>query len=563
VSYLVLARKWRPQTFSDLIGQEHVSRTLQNAIGSGRVAHAFLFTGARGVGKTSAARILAKALECENGPSAEPCNTCPACTSITAGNAVDVFEIDGASNTGVEDIRELRENIKYLPSSLRFKIFIIDEVHMLSTSAFNALLKTLEEPPSHVKFIFATTEPHKVPVTILSRCQRFDFKRITLQKIVERLRQITDREKITISEEALSTIARKGDGSMRDALSTLDQVLAFCGDTVQSEEVTTLLGVVDRRLLLETSRAVFSRDCKAALEVVKKADDFGCNMRHFCQELINHFRNMTIVRLVDNPRELLDLAEGELTDITAQAVGMKQEDLQRHLTILLRAESEMALSGFPRLLLEMALVKMCTIAPVVPVQEILDKLKAMEKTGKPAFVQPQSTAGTSQQTSRQPPADRNDNKTTTHVRDQAVTQSEAKGGWSEFVSFVTGRKVSLGSLLEHGIPLEFSQSSVKIGFAADSFYLTALRDSESLSSLKELLRQYFKCLPTLELVPLSGDTKGLPPSEIEKKNLRANEQLSRIQREGKNHPMVEAAVEIFGGEICDIGELDNNSGKNR
>lgn len=226
MSYLVLARKWRPQTFGDLIGQEHVCRTLQNAIESGRVAHAFLFTGARGVGKTSAARILAKALQCEKGPAAEPCNACPACLEITAGNSVDVFEIDGASNTGVEDIRELRENVKYLPSRCRFKIFIIDEVHMLSTSAFNALLKTLEEPPSHVKFIFATTEPHKVPITILSRCQRFDFKRIPLPKIVDRLRTIVAEEKVAVSEASLTAVARKGDGSMRDSLSTLDQVLA-------------------------------------------------------------------------------------------------------------------------------------------------------------------------------------------------------------------------------------------------------------------------------------------------------------------------------------------------
>jgi DNA polymerase-3 subunit gamma/tau len=558
VSYLVLARKWRPQTFSDLIGQEHVSRTLQNAIGSGRVAHAFLFTGARGVGKTSAARILAKALECENGPSSEPCNACPACTSITAGNAVDVFEIDGASNTGVEDIRELRENIKYLPSSLRFKIFIIDEVHMLSTSAFNALLKTLEEPPAHVKFIFATTEPHKVPVTILSRCQRFDFKRITLQRIIERLRQITDQENIIISEEALTTISRKGDGSMRDSLSTLDQVLAFCGDTVRDDEVTVLLGVVDRRLLLETSRAIFSRDSKAALEVVKKTDEFGCNMRHFCQELINHFRNLLIVLLVDNASELLDLAEGELAEISEQARNIDQEVLQRHLTILLKAESEMALSGFPRLILEMALVKMCSLAPVIPVQAILDRLKAMEKTVKTTSVQSMPPLETPSRDARQP-SDRNNEKTDPQVSQQTMTQSEAKGDWSEFVSFVTRSKVSLGSILEHGIPLEFSQSSVKIGFPAGSFYLTALKDSDSLSALKELMQQFLKNMPNVELVPLSGDGKGLPPSELEKKNLQENEKHIRIKSEGKNHPMVEATVEIFGGEICDIGELDNNS----
>ena len=286
MSYLVLARKWRPQTFSDLIGQEHVSQTLKNAIEGGRVAHAFLFTGARGVGKTSSARILAKALNCDHGPAAEPCNACAACSEITAGNSVDVFEIDGASNTGVDDIRELRDNIKYLPSRSRYKIFIIDEVHMLSTNAFNALLKTLEEPPPHVKFIFATTEPHKVPITILSRCQRFDFKRIPLPMIISRLRFIVESERIAISDESLIVIGRKGDGSMRDSLSTLDQVLAFCGDTVADEDVVTLLGVVDRRLLQDTCDAVCARDTAAVLDIVKKVDAFGSNMRHFCHELI-------------------------------------------------------------------------------------------------------------------------------------------------------------------------------------------------------------------------------------------------------------------------------------
>jgi len=214
VSYLVLARKWRPQTFHDLTGQEHVTLTLKNAIESGRVAHAFLFTGARGVGKTSSARILAKTLNCEKGPTTEPCNVCPACREITDGNSVDVMEIDGASNNGVDEIRELRDNVKYLPSNSRYKIFIIDEVHMLSNSAFNALLKTLEEPPPHIKFIFATTEPHKVPITILSRCQRFDFKRISLAMIFARLRYILDQEKVSLSDAALTMIARKGDGRL-------------------------------------------------------------------------------------------------------------------------------------------------------------------------------------------------------------------------------------------------------------------------------------------------------------------------------------------------------------
>ncbi|HEX2767727.1 MAG TPA: DNA polymerase III subunit gamma/tau, partial [Geobacteraceae bacterium] len=381
MSYLVLARKWRPQTFSDLIGQEHVSQTLKNAIESGRVAHAFLFTGARGVGKTSAARILAKALNCERGSTPEPCNACPACSEITAGTSVDVFEIDGASNTGVDDIRDLRDTVKYLPARCRFKIFIIDEVHMLSTNAFNALLKTLEEPPAHIKFIFATTEPHKLPITILSRCQRFDFKRIALPVIAKHLRHIVAQEKVSITDAGLTMIARKGDGSMRDALSVLDQVLAFCGEQVRDEEVVTLLGVVDRRLLLEASRAVFARDCRAALDIVKRVDSFGYNMRQFCQELIDHFRHMTIIKAVGPAADIPDLSEAELKEIREQAAPAELADLQRHLAILLKAESEMAQATFPRLVLEMALLKMSTLVPVVPVNEILARLKALEGMG--------------------------------------------------------------------------------------------------------------------------------------------------------------------------------------
>jgi DNA polymerase-3 subunit gamma/tau len=557
VSYLVLARKWRPQTFNDLVGQEHVCRTLQNAIESGRVAHAFLFTGARGVGKTSAARILAKALECEQGQNTEPCNACPACTAITAGNAVDVFEIDGASNTGVDDIRELRENIKYLPSSCRFKIFIIDEVHMLSTSAFNALLKTLEEPPPHVKFIFATTEPHKVPVTILSRCQRFDFKRIPLQKIAARLRYISDQENISVSDASLTAIARKGDGSMRDSLSTLDQVLAFCGDTVSDDEVTSLLGVVDRRLLLATSEAVFARDCEAVIEIVKQVDDNGYNMRQYCQELIGHFRNLTLVRLTKNSSELLDLAEGELAEINGQAGCTRIEDLQRHLSVLLKAEIEMAASGFSRLILEMALVKMCSLSPVVPVNEILARLKALEGS------QAGSTAGARLPTERpsslvKPPAPPKDVTEKPVAAAQPTDKSAHEGHWPGFVAFVMGKKASLGSLLENGHPLQISAECLKIGFPKGSFYLTSLKDPDSMAVFKTLAEQYFHTRPVVELVALPDDAKNLPPSVQEKKSLESSKRLEKLHREVKNHPMVIAALEIFGGEICDIQEIEKD-----
>lgn len=556
MSYLVLARKWRPQTFSDLVGQEHVCRTLQNAIGSGRVAHAFLFTGARGVGKTSAARILAKALQCESGPAAEPCNECPACREITAGTSVDVFEIDGASNTGGEDIRELRENIKYLPSRCRFKIFIIDEVHMLSTNAFNALLKTLEEPPSHVKFIFATTEPHKVPITILSRCQRFDFKRIALPKIVDRLRRIVDEEKVGVSDVALTAIARKGDGSMRDSLSTLDQVLAFCGESVDDAEVIALLGVVDRRLLLDTSNAVFSRDCRASLDVVAKVDSYGYNIRHFCQELIDHFRNLAIAKVTEAPSDLLDVAESEMEALLSQAGATSLDDLQRCLSVLLKAEAEMAPSGFPRLILEMALLRMCTLAPVVPVDELLARLKCLEsgsgpmssgvdeqrpvpRQAAPAAKAGQRTEGRPEREGRQP-------------------VNPVEGGWSAFVTFVNSRRKSLGAILEHGRPLQFTEQCVEIGYPAGSFQLSCIQDQETLAAVRELAGLYWNGSPEVKVASLNGGAAGLPRSVREKDNLEQDKRRRELEESARNNPVVSAALEIFGGEIGEVQEIEHD-----
>jgi len=559
LSYLVLARKWRPQTFHDLVGQEHVCRTLQNAIESGRVAHAFLFTGARGVGKTSAARILAKALQCEKGPVHEPCNVCPACLEITAGNSVDVFEIDGASNTGVEDIRELRESIKYLPSRCRYKIFIIDEVHMLSTNAFNALLKTLEEPPPHVKFIFATTEPHKVPITILSRCQRFDFKRISLPKIVARLRTIVDEEKVAVSEASLTAIARKGDGSMRDSLSTLDQVLAFCGDGVDDDEVIALLGVVDRRLLLEASRAVFARDCQASLDIVARVDSFGYNMRCFCQELIEHFRNFVVVKVSANPAEILDLAEGELADIRSQASSGTLDQLQRYLSILLKAETEMALSGFTRLILEMALLRMCTLLPVVPVDEIIERLKALEGSPGKRAVIPAAAPLASPPKTPAAAVRAVEASAVTPSSDEPSLSSPAQVGWPGFVTFVNSEKKSLGKILEHGRPLQFTARDIEIGFPAGSFHLSCLQDADSLVALTELAARFCKATPTVRLTPLNGENRGLPPTVQEKKSLEADGRQQKLEEAARTHPLVTAAVEIFEAEIAEIVAIEHDA----
>jgi len=573
VSYLVLARKWRPQTFRDLIGQEHVSQTLKNAIDSGRVAHAFLFTGGRGMGKTSAARILAKALNCEHGPAAEPCNACSVCEEITAGTSVDVFEIDGASNTGVDDIRQLRDTVKSLPARSRYKIFIIDEVHMLSTSAFNALLKTLEEPPPHVKFIFATTEVHKVPITILSRCQRFDFKRIPQQLVVARLRHILDQEQVTVSDAALAMIARKGDGSMRDALSTLDQVLAFCGERVSDEEVVALLGVVDRRLLVSAAAAVFSGDCAAALDLVARVDAFGCNMRSFCQELIDQFRSMAIMKALGGAADLTELSEPERVELGGLIASVTLADLQRHLAILLKAEGEMAHATFARLILEMALLKMATLTPVVPVNEILERLKALEGRGGTAVASPPPSwelpdrqhAAVSRHhhgdavrpvpgaaSSRPATSPRNEPPPAKLPGCPAVA-TEGDDTWNGFVSFVRGKKPMLASFLEHGHPLTVSASLLEIGFPAGSFQLSRLKDPDASVELQALAQAFFRSDTGVRLASLTGETTA-PPSLLEKKSLEDADRKHRMKERVASHPMVTAALDIFGGEVGEIRE---------
>lgn len=559
MSYLVLARKWRPQTFRDLIGQEHVSQTLQNAITSGRVAHAFLFTGARGVGKTSSARILAKALTCEQGPTTEPCNACPACREVTAGTSVDVFEIDGASNTSVDDIRELRESIKYLPSRLRYKIFIIDEVHMLSTNAFNALLKTLEEPPPHVKFIFATTEPHKVPITILSRCQRFDFRRISLAKLLERLRYIVDSEGVAASDEALAVIARKGDGSMRDSLSILDQVLAFCGATVSDEDVTTLLGVVDRRLLHEAAQAVFARDTAGVLDIARRVDAVGYSMRQFCQEMIGYFRGLAITLAVPDPASLLDISESELHELRELAATVPLDDVQRHLAILLKADMEMTQTAFPRLVLELALLKMARLAPVVPAQQILERLKMLEgglggtvASQTPQWESPQRPVARQPET--QPHQQRPAPEKRTPEQPSPATPPRAMD-WPTFVEFVKNRRVGLAALLEHGNPLLVSPEQMKIAFPAGSFYLSSLQDPENLAALKTLAREFLGHEPTIQVIPLAEGMTGAPPNLLEKKKSDKARELAELKRDLQQNPLVEAVLEIFNGEIAGIRKL--------
>ncbi|MDX9709508.1 MAG: DNA polymerase III subunit gamma/tau, partial [Trichloromonas sp.] len=552
MSYLVLARKWRPQTFADLVGQEHVSRTLANAIQAGRVHHAFLFTGARGVGKTSAARIFAKALNCETGPTATPCNHCPSCKEITAGQSVDVFEIDGASNTGVDDVRELRENIRYLPSRSRFKIIIIDEVHMLSINAFNALLKTLEEPPDHAKFIFATTEPHKIPVTILSRCQRFDFRKIALPKVTARLREIVDAEGIRISDRALGLVARRGEGSMRDSLSTLDQVIAFCGDEVADDDVQGLLGMVDRRLLLDVLEALIERDSRRVLDAVRRVDDLGHSFRQFCQELVDLCRALILCQVLEDPSDILSLSGDEISLLQRLGKEIAAEDAQRAMTLLMKTEGDLVASSFPRLTMEMALVRLTTLPPSRDLAGLVRKLDELERRLAAGGNLP---AAASTPVPRSPPAGVREAEAPPK-KPEAPAAPVADGGWPGLVAQVRSRRPMIGSLLEHGCLLKQELPLLEIGFPAGSFHLEQLRDSETLAVLTGIAGDYYGQAVTIRVLPIAQGRSQAPPSLLEERQAQETDRRKRLREDALAHPMVQTAVKVFSGEIRDVLPID-------
>ncbi len=376
--YEVLARRARPQTFSEVIGQEHVTRTLVNAISSGRLAHAFVFSGMRGVGKTTTARILAKALNCEKGPTPEPCNTCPSCVEIAEGRSMDVLEVDAASQTGIDATRELLETVKYQPASARYRIYIIDEAHGLSKQAVDAFLKTLEEPPAHAKFILATTAPQKLTATILSRCQRFDFRAVPGDTIVETLVAMVRGEGMEADPDALAAIARESGGSLRDATSLLDQVLAFSNGRIDAGAVGLALGLPDVAAVRGVMDAIVAHDPARALEVVGRVVGQGTDLARFAQDLLQRIRNLTVL-VVAGPSALADLTRHEIEELSQARDGLATEDLQRWFRILMGGSEEVARSSKPRLVLEMAVLRMATMTPLVPLDQLVARLESLER----------------------------------------------------------------------------------------------------------------------------------------------------------------------------------------
>lgn len=378
-AYKVIARKWRPQNFDQIIGQKNIALTLKNSIKFNRVGHAFLFTGVRGVGKTTTARIMAKALNCEQLIELNPCNECSSCLNVQKGTHPDVIEIDGASNTGVDDVKALREASRYLPSRGHYKIYIIDEVHMLSEKAFNALLKILEEPPPHVKFIFATTDPHKIPITIKSRCQIYDFKSIDLELIFKHIKFICEQEGIKTTDEALYLIARKAEGSMRDAQSLTDQVIAFAGNHLEKSDVLEVLGLTDSESLLETTRAIIEQDISGLLQQTDQLVQHGVNLIQYYKELIHYFHQLLIIRNTEHPDRILKLPKFEFDSYQKQAYRF-DESFPKLYELLIEGFDGLKISQFPRIIFELNLIKLARHKPVTSLETILTMLKKMENT---------------------------------------------------------------------------------------------------------------------------------------------------------------------------------------
>ncbi|MGH9749540.1 MAG: DNA polymerase III subunit gamma/tau, partial [Candidatus Polarisedimenticolia bacterium] len=371
MSYQVLARKYRPQTFEEVVGQQPIVTTLQNAVAQKRLHHAYLFSGLRGVGKTTVARLLAKSLNCAEGPTPTPCNRCASCREIAESRALDVLEIDGASNRGIDAVRELRETVRYSPSRDRYKVYIIDEVHMLTSEAWNALLKTLEEPPPHVVFLFATTDPRKIPLTILSRCQHFEFRKIAHADMERHLKKVAAGETVTVPDGAIDLIVRTAGGSLRDAQSALDQVIAFSGDAVTEEQARTILGVIDRELVTGFFAAVRSGDCARLLEIIESVFDQGYQPSQFLEDLMAHGRDLLLARAVKEPARFLSGGPEEVEAIARQAAPFSEDELLRLLELLTREEQRVKNSAHPRYLLEALAIKLARLADLTPIEDLL------------------------------------------------------------------------------------------------------------------------------------------------------------------------------------------------
>ncbi|MGH7147623.1 MAG: DNA polymerase III subunit gamma/tau [Nitrospiraceae bacterium] len=601
MDYQVSARKYRPGTFDDVIGQPHVVQTLVNSITTKRIAQAYLFSGTRGVGKTTVARILAKALNCEQGPTGTPCGTCSNCLEIAQGTSVDVMEIDGASNTSVDDVREIRENVKFAAFRGKYRVYIIDEVHMLSNSAFNALLKTLEEPPPHVVFIFATTEVHKIPATILSRCQHYNFRRIARTEIVERLRHVVDQDKIVIEERSLMALARASEGSMRDGLSLLDQAVAFGGKTIVHTDLEALLGAVPQELVRAMIQAITAQESGAALRVLAQLLDQGHDLRAYCAEVVEYLRNILVVSVVPSPQEwqgLIEASAEDLAQMAADARSFSPEPLQELFVIFTQAEDSLRLSAHPRFVLETAAVRATRLLrradekspqEVQSTQTTRPPQPAPVRTGQPVSPArsadptpsspprpPQSTAPapTAPMPSRpsvventapprglstNPPNVRSPGTAGEVKASMPVASPPTDDGrvavtlnWEQFQDEVTAAFSNIAPFLEMGRLVGVDGHVVTIGFAKQATVARAMIEKpDNITALTSMCERLSGQTVRLRIVELTESDPPVP-TMAQLRAAKEKEQRLVLFEQARAHPVVKQALEMFDAELAEV-----------
>ncbi len=575
MSYLVLARKWRPQTFEDVVNQKHVVMTLQNALKTNRLANAYLFAGPRGIGKTTIARILAKAINCQQGPAVNPCNQCDSCNDITEGRSLDVLEIDGASNRGIDEVRNLRESLKYAPNAGKYKIYIIDEVHMLTTEAFNALLKTLEEPPSRVMFMFATTEPHKVPATIISRCQRFDFKRLSIGEIIEQLKHICAEEKIDIDDESLHLIARKAEGSMRDSQSLLDQAISFCGNQIQVRAILEILGVIDWDIFFELTDDIARQDVKSGFQLVETIFYNGYDIIEFLNGVTEHLRNILIVKAT-NSVDLIEVSDNYKQRYLSLAAGFEEQDLLRLIQLVADGQANIKRSTNPRVFLEVLITKMIQLHRIQKIETLIQGIDTLKATllqsnvttnrrpnpdvqGTPSKpisavpVRPQPAASQSISTatpstreqevvpvaaaiagvSPSPPA------TLAASTPAAITLSMVTERWEQIIEEIKKQKIALGSFLNEGWPESVADNELVVAFGLENgFHISSINRNRK--EIEAIIQQVLGV--PLRIKCIQSSVTAEPRSNGANGN-------SYVEKLGQKIPLIKTIIEEFDGEL--------------
>lgn len=586
-SYVVLARKYRPQQFSEVVGQEPVVTTLQNAIATSRLAHAYLFCGMRGTGKTTLARLFAKALNCQLGPTAQPCGECPNCREIASGISLDVLEIDGASNRGIDQIRDLRENVKFAPAAGKFKIYIIDEVHMLTTEAFNALLKTLEEPPAHVKFFFATTEAHKLPATITSRCQRFDLKRIPTELIVAQLQKIAAAEKVKIEEGAIFALAIQSQGSLRDAESLLDQMMAYCDKEIRLKEVEAALGLIQSQIFFNTIEAILEKKGARLFELVDELSQNGKDFSLFLSGLLGHLRNLMLGRALENPRTLLEVPDEEAQKIIAQGKLTAESDLTLWMDLAAKGLADMRFALSKRVILEMTLLKMVQFQGGIPIVEILAKideienrLSASSKTSLKTMPAAHRSSGSEaldlppqpplhvlkpqMQVAREPQAPNEEEETEIPGAEEWAAAPPAvpaasvvvdelqrvRSLWPQIMAALTKVNPLLKSYLHQGEVREVKEERVVIGFDEEfSFHRDALDTAANKEIVEKQLELHLGKRYGVQFLQMETSAEKADKKEKAGGAVRREKQTKLL-----NDPVVKKAIHLFGGKIINIKE---------